>query len=283
MEINSVLTGKRGVSLPFTDFCPPLISTPGDLDDLLDRAMQQGEKNGWKRLELRGLASDTIKADPSSVYLTHTLSLKDEEDAIKAQFTANTRRNIRTAQSEGLKTERNNSLDGIGEYYRLHRLTRKRHGLPPQPFHFFRNIYQNVISRGMGSVFLAKHGGETVAGAIFFHFGEKVLFKFGASDSNFHHLRGNHIIMWEAIRKYSQEGFGDLNFGRTDMNNEGLRRFKMSWGPLEKTICYFNYDFNRKGFSPRPALIKNWHKSLFRWMPASVSKLAGSLLHKHAG
>jgi len=49
-------------------------------------------------------------------------------------------------------------------------------------------------------VVLASFDQENVAGAIYFHLGEKAVFKYGASDKKFQHLRANNLVMWEAIK-----------------------------------------------------------------------------------
>ena len=54
MEVNSFLTGKRGVSLPFTDYCEPIIEEGIEFQDLLNPIIDHGKKNGWKYIELRG-------------------------------------------------------------------------------------------------------------------------------------------------------------------------------------------------------------------------------------
>ena len=54
MEINSFLTGKRGISLPFTDFCDPIILNGAPFPELLNCIIEYGQKHGWKYLELRG-------------------------------------------------------------------------------------------------------------------------------------------------------------------------------------------------------------------------------------
>ena len=36
MDVRSVLTGKRGVSLPFTDYCEPITPANGDYTELLE-------------------------------------------------------------------------------------------------------------------------------------------------------------------------------------------------------------------------------------------------------
>jgi hypothetical protein len=54
MEVNSFLTGRRGVSLPFTDFCAPLLNGTVSSQELTDFAIALGHDRRWKYLELRG-------------------------------------------------------------------------------------------------------------------------------------------------------------------------------------------------------------------------------------
>src|SRR5665213_993909 len=44
MEVSSWLTGRRGVSLPFTDFCPALESAGGERRELHQMAMEWGRQ-----------------------------------------------------------------------------------------------------------------------------------------------------------------------------------------------------------------------------------------------
>ena len=54
MEIDSFLTGKRGVSLPFTDICHPIADSADIFQELLDAVRNTGSKAGWKHIELQG-------------------------------------------------------------------------------------------------------------------------------------------------------------------------------------------------------------------------------------
>ena len=49
MEASSWLNGRRGVSLPFTDECAPLVTDPTDAPLLLAAAQERGEHRKWKR------------------------------------------------------------------------------------------------------------------------------------------------------------------------------------------------------------------------------------------
>ena len=54
MEIKSPLTGTRGVSLPFTDYCYPLIQASFPAQEAYDAVIRYGERAGWQTVELRG-------------------------------------------------------------------------------------------------------------------------------------------------------------------------------------------------------------------------------------
>ena len=54
--------------------------------------------------------------------------------------------------------------------------------------------------------------------------------------------------MWEAIKRYAENGFSRLHLGRTSLANEGLRRFKLGLGAREEKIEYYKYDFRKESF-----------------------------------
>ena len=51
----------------------------------------------------------------------------------------------------------------------------------------------------------------------------------------FQNLRPNNLVMWEGIKSLMQRGADTLHLGRTSMENEGLRRFKLSRGIFDST------------------------------------------------
>ena len=50
-------------------------------------------------------------------------------------------------------------------------------------------------------MFLAHYQGKCVAGAVFFHFKDRALFKYGASDERFNRLGINNLVIWEKNSK----------------------------------------------------------------------------------
>jgi len=165
----------------------------------------------------------------------------------------------------------------------LNELTRKHHGLPPQPRRFFKKFREYLLARGLGIVVLGKYGGRTVAASIFLRFGESGLYKYGASDRKWQQLRANDLVMWEGIRWCQQQGCKKITFGRTSATNDGLRRFKAGWGTREYLVPYIKFDFHRGTFvSDRDRAESGWHRHVFRVLPVFLSKIVGELFYRYA-
>jgi hypothetical protein len=281
MEVNSALTGKRAVALPFTDTCEPLCADKIEFSALFRNAVELAQARNWKYLEFRGGGAFLNGTAPSLSFYGHHVEIPADQDAFFAQLKSPVRRAIRKAEKSGVRVEISRDLAAVKQYYVLHCKSRRRHGLPPQPFSFFRNIQRHVLSTGLGSVVLARWQKVPVAGAIFFHSGDKAIYKFGASDDSFQELRGNNLMFHEAIRWLSRNGVRKLDLGRTSTNNEGLRRFKLGWNAEEVTLDYFRFCLRQMTFVPMRDEGSGWHNSIFKALPLPASRLAGEILYRH--
>lgn len=282
IEIQSLLTGRRGVSLPFTDYCQPIISDKNHFKEIIDNLIVYGKKAGWKYVEWRGgegYFQDTIQ---SSFYYGHTLDLTQNEQELLSRFRSSTKRNINKAVKEGVIIAICNSFKSIKEFYRLNCITRKHHGLPPQPFYFFKKIYEHIISKKKGFVVLASFQQKVISGAVYLHFGNKAIYKYGASDRRYQHMRANNLVMWEAIKWFGQNGFKEFSFGRTEPENEGLLQFKRGWVAKEETINYYKFDLPKNAFIKDSSKIRSSY-SFFQKLPMPLLKLAGWLFYRHVG
>jgi hypothetical protein len=281
MEVNSWLTGKRGLSLPFTDECEPLCPDAVSFRRLFQATLDCAKARGWKYVECRGGKSLFGDAPASASFFGHSLDLHDDEPALWARIDDATRRAVRKAEQCNLTVEFSQDLDAVRTFHDLLCQTRRRHGVPPQPFRFFQNIQRHVLARNQGQVVLVRLDRTPVAGAVFFHFGKTSIFKFGASDSFFHPLRVNNLMMWQAIKWHVRQGFSVLDFGRTSLGNEGLRRFKLNWGTKERRIDYVRYNRHAGGFVRARDESLGWYNRIFKILPNRLTRLVGAVLYKH--
>jgi len=282
MAIKSPFTSQRGVALPFTDQCPVIDSDGNHFRELFGKIIDYGRKAGWKTIEFRGGKEYLQDKIPSETYLTHSLDLAHPEQKIFSTFRSGTKRNIKKAIKENVRVKILNSLESVKEFYRLNCLTRRDHGLPPQPFFFFRKLFEHIISTKKGFVILASYHNKVIAGAVYAHFGGQAIFKYGASDKTYNHFRPNNLIMWEAIKWYLQNEYKSFNFGRTEPEHEGLLQFKRGWGTQEETIHYYKYDLTKYAFVKDSSRIKSFH-AIFQKLPLTLLKLAGRLFYRHIG
>jgi hypothetical protein len=284
MEVNSRYTGRRGVSLPFSDYCDPIIREEIDIQRLLDRTIDFGRTSNWEYLDMHGGEIIFQGKKPSREFYGHLLTLNAKPDKILKRFRDSTRRSIKKAVKLGVEIHQSNSLQSIQDYFRLNCLTRKRHELPAQPFQFFKKIHEYILSKKSGFIIKASYRNKIIGAAVFFHFGKKAIFKFGASDLKYQHLRMNNLIMWEAIKWYSNNGYESLCFGRTNMEGVGLRQFKQGWGAKEYLIKYFKYDLNTDSLITNNADKMNLIiRFVFSKIPIPISRILGTLLYKHFG
>jgi CelD/BcsL family acetyltransferase involved in cellulose biosynthesis len=281
LEISSPLTGRRGVCLPFTDFSEPLFFRQCDSGMVHRLLCELASSRKWKFFEIRGENMSSKGTSPSITFYGHALDLRSGPEALFSGFDSSVRRSIRKAQRSHLEFRVSHSEESIRCFYEIHARTRRRHGLPPQPISFFLNIYDLIIRSGSGFVALVLHGEQPVAGALFFHRGSRAIYKFGASNERFQHLRPNNLLFWESIRSLAGQGIENLHLGRTSIGNEGLRRFKLSWGSSEQPVSYFRFDSRTDSSITTRDNASGFHNAAFARLPLFVNRLIGAMMYPH--
>jgi CelD/BcsL family acetyltransferase involved in cellulose biosynthesis len=281
MAVRSFLTGHRGVSLPFSDFAGPLW-TDAPQAPLVYSALQElasGQK--WKHFEIRDGDVPPADAKPFRTYQSHQLDLRPGIETIHQGLDPSVRQALRKAERSGIEVTVERSPAAMAQFYQLHARTRRRHGLPPQPLGFFEAIARNPLKHEMGFLVLGKLAGIPVAGAVFLHSGGRAIYKFGASDTAHWSLRPNHAVMWKAICELVGSGCDELQFGRTSPADEGLIRFKLSWGCVSKPLSYFRHNTRANAWLVADHPPDESHPMIFGRLPIACNRLAGRLIYPH--
>jgi Acetyltransferase (GNAT) domain len=281
LEVSSPFTGRRGVCLPFTDLCDPLFFRGCDPIIVTRLLCELARNRKWTHFEIRGGSTCAPRATPSVTFYGHTLDLRSGPEALFAGFAGSVRRAIRKASRCDLDVRISRSEEGILEFYRLHSRTRRRHGLPPQPESFFLNLHNEIIKPGSGFVVLAGSGSTSIAAAVFLHMEKKAVYKFGASDERHQNLRGNNLVMWEAIQFLAHNGFETLHLGRTSRENDGLRRFKLAWGTTEEPLEYVRFGAKANDRMAAPDNGLGFHNAVFARLPLALNRFIGTMVYPH--
>lgn len=285
MEVASFLTGRRGVALPFCDNCEPILPRGTGIMDILPCMLAYGERHGWQSLIIKQQAYSLGDQAPWQRYVLHRLALSADINRLFAGFKSATRRNIKKALTLSVAITMGATPEDLRAYYHLHCRTRRRHGIPPQPFAFFRNIHKHVLAKDLGLIINARHNNMPVAGAIFFRYQDRAYYKYGAYDLRYQHLRAFNLVMATAIRHFAESGCTSLCFGRTEPENHGLLQFKNGWNSEVVPLNYYRYNFRRAAFErerpPPHNVSKALQIAMFRTMPAWCLKTIGNIFYRH--
>lgn len=280
--VRSRLTGTRLVALPFSDACSPLIDPAAGvgLDDVgAAMAVQRGKMR--LDLEVRGKLPGAPGSHMVEAYVQHRLALEPDVDQVSRRFSkSQVKRGIAKARREGVTVERRTDEDALRRFYRLHLQTRRHQGMPTQPKRFILR-FAHLFEAGLGFILIARHEGRDAAAAVFLTTGVTLTYKYGASDRRLLGARPNNLLFMEAIEWGCTNGLRTLDFGRTDLANEGLRAFKRGWGADESPLCYTYFaDHAPTG---EPGRAQRAVAQAVRRAPAPFSRLVGEVLYRHVG
>jgi CelD/BcsL family acetyltransferase involved in cellulose biosynthesis len=283
-RVNSRLTGKRLVSLPFSDVCSPLLSATAGLEalDTLGDALGAHAAERGLELTVHGAMPSIPGGFVSERFVRHELALPDDPDEAERNASKSLRRGVTKARREGLRSERRTDAEALDAFYRLHLRTRQRLGVPTQPKRFI-GRFEDLFAAGLGAVWLVLDGEEPVAAAVFLTHGNTVTYKYGASAAEALPKRPNNLLMLEAIRWSCAQGYDKFDFGRTDLDNDGLRRFKCSWGAEELPLSYTYLSREEPAAAGVPSLRERMMTKTIQRSPAVVGRLAGEMLYRHVG
>lgn len=274
-RVESRLTGRRLVALPFSDACPPL--TDGAPEDELAHAVDEHRRATGLGLEVRWRIEGLGKTVHS--YWRHTLQLEPDADAVAGRASSGIRRGVAKARREGLVFERRTDAAALHAFYKLHLQTRRHQGVPTQPKRFIDGLGA-LFERGHGFVALVNDDGRPIAAAVFLQLREHLTYKYGASDRSALARRPNNLLFAEVIRWACESGLRELDFGRTDLEHEGLRQFKRGWGAEEQPLhhTYSGMDVPSGDGSGVQRLLA----PVIRHSPPAVGRLLGAA-YRHFG
>jgi CelD/BcsL family acetyltransferase involved in cellulose biosynthesis len=282
--VHSWLTGRRLVSLPFSDHCEPLVENAQTLNELCRFVRDLAKERRWKYVEMRWRSSGPPLAgtfQTARTFYAHRLDLRPHAEALFRSFHRDSvQRKVRRAEREGLTYEAGRSQSLLDKLCGLLRLTRRRHGIPLQPLEWFRNLVD-----GLGEdacIRIASRHDQPVAGILTLRHATRMVYKYGGSDPQWHNLGGMALLLWNAIQEAKRTGVEEFDFGRSDCDNSGLIAFKEHWAAQRSTLTYWRFPA-----PAAPVVAKGWRIQLARQvsgrLPNGVLSLAGKLLYRHIG
>jgi hypothetical protein len=285
-KIQSWVTGRRLVSIPFSDHCQPL-ATGKELKAILEYVGNKRSEERSRYIALRPLAdSDIIGTQThftsSEVFSFQKIDLRPEANTLYRNFHEScVRRKIKRAERENLSYESGRSEEMLEKFRHLLLLTRRRHRLPPQPASWFRNIAHSLGE--MMTIHVLSKDDVPVASIMTLRYKKSLVYKYGCSDVRFNNLGGTPLLFWKVIQLAKATGVEEFDLGRSGYDDPGLITFKEHLGAVSSQLSYYR----SPAPSQRSATSKPDASSLARQvlarLPDSLFIGIGELLYRHLG
>jgi hypothetical protein len=289
-HVGSIITGKRWVAAPFTNFCEPLTNDPGDARHLLDYLVGRYDQEKPAYIEVRARPGNHLDCGAdfgtAANYVHHFLKLDHPAAVLLGKF------HKKAVRVPILKAVRNNFLlrsadseKDILEFYRIYHTARRRIGLPSIPYAFFKNLWDVFHPSGRMQVIMGVLDHQVAGASILLKFKEWVHIEYGHDRLEFRKMGVNHFLDWEAIRTAVQEKFKFVSFGRTSIHNSGLTVYKSHWGTTaERLLTHYYPKAGREAGKQKEA---SWQYRLTRQVcaraPRSVYDLISAFVYRHLG
>jgi CelD/BcsL family acetyltransferase involved in cellulose biosynthesis len=232
------LRGRRIVSLPFSDFCDPVVADDRAWDSLSAAITTLGAP-----VTVRCLRHDITPGErwaETGTYAWHRVDARREVDEIWASLHPSGRRAIRKAEASGVEVVAAASPDDLRSFFELHLRVRKhKYGLLAQPYRFFQAIWNHFLEAGDGRLLLALVDGTPVGGALYLEWKDTLYYKFNASSVASLEVRPNDLVVWKGLAHARSRSLSWLDFGVSDWDQEGLVRYKRKYATDEGVVRRF--------------------------------------------
>lgn len=289
-HVKSWLTGNRLVGAPFATLFDPLVSNHEEMRLLLEEILKLSHELNCSYVEIRSFHADFLLRDDnlgeSRYFKHHYLKLDGPLDKLRSGFHRTcVRQRISRAEKSDIQLKVGQQESDLLDFYKLQLLTRKRLGLPSQPYQFFRALWKVFHSAKQMHLLLAQKDGKSIASLLLFQFKERLSAEFAASDETFKDFSPNHFLFWEAIKRAYGMGCKVFDFGRTSPENASLMDFKGRWGTevVDLPVFYYPASVAEEMGSKEESWKYKVASKLCKDAPDGLQKVVGGFIYRHLG
>jgi len=282
-QVKSWLTGRRLVSLPFSDHCEPLTAGTDALTEIARELKASTGAGKWKYVELRPVSEMPLLSGAATSFscMLHMLDISaPAADILRKTHKTSIQQPIKRAEREGIEIERGSSEPLLKAFYDLMVKTRRRHQVPPQPIAWFRNLGETMGERM--KIRVARLKGEPIASILTLQHKNTLIYKYSASDNAFNNLGATPYLIWDSIVDGKASGCTAMDLGRSETDKPGLIDFKRRWGATAMQLNYLRWSGVPAGDAARGRL-SGLGKRVFGMMPDFVLQMTGRILYRHIG
>ena len=293
-KLNNLVTSKRLSSLPRTPLGGILFDNEEIRKKLIHYAVKKVSESEKTCLQLKSYCSNLeVGVQGLKKFLWRNsfyLSLPDHPENIRFGNKQQRRKikwAVNKARNSGIYLRELETAEDLKKWYKLYLETMKQHFVPPRRFRFFKDLFDNLASKGFVKLLLAEMdiGGEKtiLAGSVFLLFNDTVFYSFNGRSKLGLSLHANDLIQWEAINQSCQMGYKFYDMGEVCENNTGLARFKNKWGCDSYPIYHYYFTSNESNYNQSLDIANNIHYPKLIWnnLPLNITRYMGTIVNRY--
>jgi hypothetical protein len=250
--------------------------------DLFFKALRE-EYPGY-RITVRNLKDEHVRAYPNFKILSkerfHFLDIKDDLDSVWKRAHDSFKSAVRQAEKKGVVIKPC-TKEVLPQFYQLHLKMRKnKYRIFPQPYRFFKNIWEQYIDKDQG-VLLGAYDpqGRFIAGNMYLICSNTLYYKFNTSSLDALKFRPNNLMFWEGVKYAKQKGLDYIDLGSSGYDQHGLILFKNHTGAQCIDITHLGFAPKGYKFSQKRILKIMTRTFTLPFMPDFMLKIGSNIIY----
>lgn len=172
--------------------------------------------------------------------LTRLPKGNDESSALVMNaLPSKTRNMVRKAEKLGIKVTANRQDGAMLFLANTHEANMAKIGGIAKPKHFFSMIEEKLEYETNYRIYTASYEGRTVAALLLFYFNQMVEYFTPVIVEQYRSSQPLSLLIYRAMSDAVTQGFEWWNWGGTWHTQDGVYRFKQSWGAIDMPYRYF--------------------------------------------
>lgn len=288
-DVRSWLLGRRLVATPFATYCDPLVSSPEQIATLVSSLIQRSDDAGARFVQVRSRHYDSeLQAAgmaSTTQYKHHYIKIdRPLTEVQRACSRKAVRQKVSQAERRGIEVQQDTSADSMGTFYSMLCEGRRRLGLPPIPFAYFRALVSHCAPDCL-DLFLARHEEQVVGGALSLKFNRTYTLEYSSEAASVRGWGVGQLLYWRALEVAHEEGYEEFSFGRTRASNAGLRAYKAHWRADEEDLPVFYYPHEHldRRLELEGTAWYSYFRRIVSSVPEPVFRWLGKVCYHHVG
>ncbi len=240
---NSIISGRRLISSPFSYFCGPLYGHDADISLMTSIIYKIKNICNASHIQIRSLKKESMLFNNgfniSTPYITSIIELKrTNNQQLWSSFSKGRKTDIKRGLTSNLELIEEMNPQRFDDLYKLYQINKKKLGIP----FFSKNLFKSIISKPIimsTKNFLVYDKNDLIAAISLILFRKRAIV--WQSLVNLTSINKSKkpipLAYWRAINWAIENHFDIFDFG-TSSPNSSLSSFKQHWGATEFPVYY---------------------------------------------